>query len=343
MTRRHSVRSAVLVGLVGCAGPTSDLFDVRSGDAVLPVGVYGDLSRSTMIVWESGGPSGPGIAERMVDYIDFRDTLEEEVAMVYYDRRGTGNAVGSYRSEDLSMDVLLDDLHTVVQVLDARYAPEHLLLMGHSFGSLSSALYVQQHPETFEGWVAVAPAWTNQDIEAELHYRRQFAMRVAQERIDAGDPDPVWPRAIAFGEANPVIEPSTDAQEELYTYLGHIEELEIEPTIDTLGLLGTVFGSHYNLIDTQMRANRISGPVWDSVDGLDALEVLESVGVPTLAITGQYDSIGNTEIAQAGLDRLDTDDKGLLEIPGGGHYPFLADPDGFAAEVLDFAADMRGR
>ena len=332
-------RALALLTLIGCSGDTiHDQFDVVSDGAVIPVGVYGDIASGTLVVYESGGPSGPGIAERMVDYIDFRDTLEQDVAIAFYDRRGTGNCTGDYDTEDITMEALIADLRAVTRVLDDRYAPERKVLMGHSFGAMSAPLYLAEHPDTYDAWVAVAPAWTNQDVAMENAYRRLFLQRVATERIAIGDDDPMWPEALAFCEEHPVIEPWSEAHERFYDDflipLGR--EFEPDPTMSTVGLLGTVFGTSYNLIDTQLRGNRISEAVWGDLDGVNLLDELEQVDHPVLVVSGQYDAIGNTELGLAGLERMATPeaDKRLVQLDDGGHYPFDADPEGFRDEVL---------
>lgn len=150
----------ILLGLlIGCGdGQAHDRFDVLTDGAVLPVEVHGNRASGTLILVESGGPSGPGIAERAVGYHPFQDTLEQDAAVAWYDRRGTGNAEGDYGVNDQSVAQLLLDLDAVIAVLRERYAPDRLVLLGHSFGAYSSGVYVLDHPGAVDGWVAAAPA-----------------------------------------------------------------------------------------------------------------------------------------------------------------------------------------
>ncbi|MFT4979755.1 MAG: proline iminopeptidase, partial [Myxococcota bacterium] len=144
----------LLTLLAGCrdASEVNDHFFVRSGDALLPVQVRGNTTRGVLILFESGGPSGPGIAERMVGSMQFAEGLEAEVALAFYDRRGVGNAQGDYAPEDLTMAHALDDLDAVLAVLDDQYAPDHVVLMGHSWGGFVTARYLLDGPRTVDAW-----------------------------------------------------------------------------------------------------------------------------------------------------------------------------------------------
>lgn len=332
------MRPAAGVALLAAAAcsPHHDRLNVRSDGAVLPVAVYGQLGGDTLIVVESGGPSGPGIAERRVGYHPFRETLEQEAAVAWYDRRGTGNATGDYAAEDQSMDQLIADLHAVVTVLRDRYAPRHLVLLGHSFGTYTSALYQLEHPGVIDGWVAAAPSILEGPDDLFVPYRRDFACRVGEDRRRAGASGRVWSDLEAFCAANPTLpaEWDTPEREELWGYLAVIEdELEPWPSLDPAGVLGAVFFSQYNLVDTQLRRNRISPAIEAEPGREDLLPELGALDVPTAVVTGEFDGSTPTELGAALVAALPGTGE-LTEIPDGGHYPMFDDPDGFEAAVL---------
>jgi len=190
-----------------------DHFNVLVDGAVLPVEVHGYLGGGTLVLVESGGPSGPGIAERAVGYHPFQGTLEREVAVAWYDRRGTGNAAGDYGVEDQSIDQLIVDLDAVIDVLIARYAPDHVLLLGHSFGTYTSGLYLLDRPGKVDGWVAAGPSIIEGPDDLFVPYRRDFACRVGDEQRADGRTDALWADLAAFCAANPTLPPSWDTPE----------------------------------------------------------------------------------------------------------------------------------
>jgi pimeloyl-ACP methyl ester carboxylesterase len=318
----------------------SDLVDdhmnVRTDGAVLPVEVHGNMDSGTLLLVESGGPSGPSIAQRTVGYMPFQDTLEPELAVAFYDRRGTGNATGDYSVDDQSMDQLIADLDAVMAVLDERYAPERLVLMGHSFGTYTSALYQIEHPGKTDAWIAAAPAIIEGPDDFYVPYRRDFACRVADEQIADGSDDSLWTDIEDFCVANPTIpaEWDTPEREELWGYLGQIEDrLEPWPSMEIGGLLGAVFFSHYNIIDAQMRGNRISDRIEADPGREDLLPELGAIDVPAAVITGEYDGTTPTELGTAVVDALPPGAV-LTEVAGGGHYMMADDPDAFADAVF---------
>lgn len=324
--------------LTGCAsGQVHDHLAVVTDDAMLPVAVHGNIGDGTLVLVESGGPSGPGIAERAVGYHPFQDTLEPHVAVAWYDRRGTGDATGDYAVEDQSMAQLIADLDAVLAALAHRYEPDRVVLLGHSFGTYTSALYQLEHPGAVDGWVAAAPSFIEGPDELFITYRRDFACRVASDQIASGSSDDLWAEIEAFCAANPTIPPvwDTPEREQLWEYLNEIEDrLEPWPAMDVAGLLGVVFGSHYNLIDTQLRENRISPEIEAEPGREDLLPELPSLDVPTAVLTGEYDGTTPTEMGRAMVDAMGAG-AALTEIPGGGHYMMTDDPAAFGEVVLD--------
>lgn len=318
------------------SGRVDDRLNVLSDGAVLPVAVHGNLGSGTLVLFESGGPSGPGLAERSVGYLPFADGLEAHLAVALYDRRGTGNATGDYGRDDQSAAQLIQDLHAVRTVLEDRYAPDRLVLMGHSFGTWSSALYLLEH-EPVDAWVAVAPAILEGPDDLYVPYRRDFACRVADGQIADGQTGPLWTDIVDFCARHPTIAAAWDTpeREELWGYLGRIEDrLEPWPSMNAAGLLGTLFGSQYNVIDTLFRPNWISDAIVAEPGREDLLAELGALGLPAAVITGEFDGTTPTELGVAVVEALGGPST-LTELPGGGHYPMADDPDGFERAVLD--------
>ena len=326
--------------LAGCSGDLVDeRFHVIHDDAAIPVRVAGNVGRGTLILWESGGPSGPGIAEHLVDYIDTDELLEPHVAVASYDRRGVGNAHGDYTVEDLTLDALLGDLDAVRRVLVERYGFAHVVLLGHSWGAFSSGSYLLEHPGQVDGWIPVAGAFLGGPDENYVPYRHAWVCRVATDKVDEGASEALWAEAVAWCAAHPEPQPpDTEARLEMWGYYNEFgDRLEPWPSIETGPLLGALVASHVNLLDTQLGRNVISSPLHREIENVSLLPRLEAVEVPTLVVTGEYDGGLPTELGLEALEALGTpeSDKRLVEIQGGGHYPFDSAPEVFTDEVLE--------
>lgn len=330
------MRAFAAVLLAGCSGDrVHDHLFVATEDAVLPVAVHGNVASGTLVLFESGGPSGPSIAQRAVGLMPFRDTLEPELAVASYDRRGTGNATGDYVEADLSLEQLLRDLDAVVATLQVVYAPERLVLLSHSFGTYTAGAYQLDHPGVVDGWVAAAPAFIEGPDELYLQYRRDYACRVAGGQLDAGDDEALWVEILAYCDANPTLEPVWESPErvQLWEYLDVIEDrLEPWPAYDPAGLLVAVFGSHYNVIDSQLTENRISRNISAEPGREDLLPEVGQLEIPVAVTTGEYDGTTPTEMGAA-LAAAIGPRATLTEFPGAGHYMMVDDPEGFADVV----------
>lgn len=336
------MRELVLaLSLIGCSSTVDDQFHVRTADDVLlPVLVRGNLEESgTLVLYETGGPYGGGVEERIVDYQSFSTTLEPHLAVAYYDRRGYGNANGRYRPEDLSLGAMLSDVDDVLAVIRERYDPDRVVLMGHSFGGFLTASYLVTRPDAeIDAWVSSAGALLTGGDASYVPYRLAFACRVAANRVATGDTDPLWDEIDAWCKTDPDVDPEDweqPARRTLSGYLDAIYDRVGDPPISAGRLIAAIFGSSYNVTDVLFTANEISEPISGEVrDGDPLLPLLADVTTPSLLVTGELDDVVPTEIAIDAASEMP--DARVVEILEGGHYPTWPDPQPFADAVLDF-------
>ena len=326
--------------VMGCT-PINQQLHVQTEDGVvLPVQVRGSLdANQTLVLYETGGPFGGGLEERVVDYQSFSDTLEPHYAIAYYDRRGYGNKNGNYRPEDITLDLLASDLDDVLRVLDDRYAPERVVLMGHSWGGFITAKYLTDHPDADIGaWIPVAGAvLSGEGDSAYIPYRVAFVCRLATDQLADGDSDALWVDIDAWCATSPEVDPvdwNQPARRQLSAYLNQIYERIGDPSIDAGRLVTAVLGSSYNVTDSLLTPNKLSRPISEQSEAVDLLSALPSVDVPTLFVTGEFDDIVPTEVGADVVAAMPHAE--LLEIEGGGHYVTWPDPVPFADAVRAF-------
>lgn len=331
------IRPLSLALLSACSPLTNDLIHVRHDGAVLPVMVRGNTDAGTLVVYEAGGPFGGGIEERLLDYQGFADTLEPHLAIAAYDRRGYGNAYGTYDPDDIRLGAYVDDLDAVVLTLQERYAPDRTVLLGHSWGGLLTATYLVDHgSERVDAWIDVSGAILTGGDDVYVPYRRDFACRVAAEPPEPSD-DVLWSDLLAWCDANPTVDPESAARDELWTYLDAIYELVGDPPLPLGPLLGAVFGSPYNVTDSHLTPNRISRPLYEDTRELDLLSNVHQIDVPSLIVAGELDDVIPSEVGRAVA--AEVPDASFVEIPDAGHYVTWPDPQPFADEVLGFLGD----
>lgn len=111
---------------------------------------------------------GCGAADRPF-IMNWNSVLAEHCTMVCWDQRGAGLAYNrrTAKSEVLTKELYLNDLHCVVEYLKKRFNKEKIIIVGHSFGSQLGIWYAQIHPEnilTYVGIGQVIDAANNETI-----------------------------------------------------------------------------------------------------------------------------------------------------------------------------------
>ena len=91
----------------------NDMFHVKNGDYLIPVLVRGNTASKKIILFIQGGPGSNTLDFAKVDYPGWKNTLENEYAIAYYDQRGTGNSQGNFTFGQSIYSTYTDDLHEV--------------------------------------------------------------------------------------------------------------------------------------------------------------------------------------------------------------------------------------
>ena len=99
--------------------------------------IFGLPTRPVVVVVHGG----PGADYR---YLLPLQPLSDEYQVVFYDQRGSGLSP-RVAEEQLSLDQSVEDLHAIVGAI-SPHAPVRLI--GHSWGAMLAAAYLDRHPET---------------------------------------------------------------------------------------------------------------------------------------------------------------------------------------------------
>ncbi|MBX2796506.1 MAG: alpha/beta hydrolase [Myxococcales bacterium] len=333
------------VWVVVCLGMlqacSSDVFYVRSGKAVLPVDVRGNVDSGTVAVFVQGGPGLPAIDARVSGYVDWEERLEPTFAIAYYDQRGTGNALGDLTPDDISHRAQIDDLHAVLAAVEARTEPERVLLFSHSYGGfLSSAALVDG--ASVDGWIEVDGA-ASYDEALQVSTRRDFAERVATAKLAAGATDPLWAEIAQWCAAHPTVLPDTPDKDVLWEHLNAIYDATSreEPALGLGGVLRVLFASQYNLWDSHLQGNGVIQELFPEIRGMDLHDALSVVDVPSIHLSGEFDDIVPTEMSEILVGSLGSDQPHeLVRIDDAGHNPFVDRPEVFGDAVLTFVEGL---
>lgn len=133
-------------------------FWLKHAHAEMPVAVRGNTSSRTFIITLHGGP-GSSAHEIHLFNSKLAKPLEEKYAMVYWDQRNSGISRGTFNDEDITIELMIEDLDLLVDVIYERYGADiDLYLQGFSWGGYYGFRYLttDNYQEKIKGWIDVA-------------------------------------------------------------------------------------------------------------------------------------------------------------------------------------------
>lgn len=100
---------------------------------------------------------GPGLSEAYFAYL-LNDKIGGLCTFATYDQRGAGKTLACNKKVNMGLENFLQDLHETVLYLKKQYNKDRIILLGHSWGSVLGAFYVQKHPELIIKYVGIGQA-----------------------------------------------------------------------------------------------------------------------------------------------------------------------------------------
>ena len=254
-------------------------------------------------------PGGPG---RAAEYLEDLGGLAATRLLLLLDNRGTGASELPEERDSLRFTRLADDVEDVRLSLELGTVD----LLGHSAGCPIALLAAARRPHTVRRLVLVTPAgrpfgWTADDV-ADIRAAR------------SGEP---WFAAAAeaqtlMDEANPRLR----------------SELERETRPFWYGRWDERTQAHAAGADRQMSLRAGAGyPPGPDYDVVAARESLRAVGAEVLVVVGERDALTGVTVAERFCELLPRAD--VVRVAGGGHFPWVDQPDAFRAAVEAFLAN----
>lgn len=313
-----------------------DNFYIENRNANMPVWVKGNGSSKTFIITVHGGPIlGSGFD---FSNASFTDKMEEKYTMIYWDQRHSSNSHGHLKKEDMSIDIMLEDMQLLVRVLKEKYGEDiSLFIMGHSWGGTLSTAYLskESNQNDIKGWINISGT---PDAKQELIEASKQVVAFADEEISKGNNVDAWKSikneviAIDTNNIDDAAESIIDkeAQKALSFFKDEIyPEKRRYPTYrsllnaeDPLLLLGNVFQTPQAFMD--------------EVQNIDLVDELCKIEIPTLIQFGKYDIGSSPAIGQLIYDNISSTDKFYDVYEHSEHFAFSQETDLFLLNVISF-------
>ncbi|UTW62766.1 alpha/beta fold hydrolase [bacterium SCSIO 12741] len=171
---------------------------VRYEGADMPVYMRGNVNSNVIVLIVHGGPGGNGLEYRTGQY---SVELEEKYGIAYWDQRGQGMSHGKYKSSDLTVQAMADDMLAVVRALKSKYGSQiSIFALGHSWGGTLTARYMTtgNYQHELKGWIEVDGA---HDIPQLNKDAVAMFISVAKEQIALGNNVENWQSTLEWAEA----------------------------------------------------------------------------------------------------------------------------------------------
>jgi proline iminopeptidase len=194
----------LLLLLAGC---DNDLTDPLTPGALVPRTVDQDSSlpslnvNGTLLHVESfGNPAdpilvvlhgGPGGDYRSL--LKATDFAEAGFFVIFYDQRGTGLSERVDRSQFTAAQIMIDDLHALIdhfQISDEQ----KVFLLGHSWGAMLASGYIDQFPNEIDGAILAEPGGLTWE-QAKDYVSRANEIKFFSEQVN----DALFPEQIFAG------------------------------------------------------------------------------------------------------------------------------------------------
>lgn len=311
-------------GLAAKGRSVASLEEIRLGGEDQWILVRGRDRTKPIVLILHGDPGRP----EMYMAHAFQRPLERDFVVVQWDRRGTGKSYFDDPDRPIRTSQEIKDTVELIELLQRRFGPRRVILVGHSYGSLIGAAVAQAHPELVRAYVGVGQvACTEADEDAiqDSWLKRRAALkgdRLTQARATAGGN---WNRRDA-----------------IMAYGGEVKGMPGPVPFAWMGLTAP----EYTLADV---INIQEGWVYDHshvINDGPALPLARSVpalSVPAYFFQGTDDYLAPGLCVDRYEEALQAPVKRMVWFHDSAHFPFLDDPEGFRRELVKVAEETKDR
>lgn len=342
---------SAMLTLISCSehievSPNADNhFHLKIDDAYLPLLVRGNTESETILLYIQGGPGLSTIDAATIDFFEWQNTLEKDVAIAYYDQRGVGNKQGVFDIEQITMEQYIKDLDIIVDLLRQNYPSAKIILFGHSFGGHLAYRYLikNQNTDKINGLISIAGPVTHdgENVSKERwQFRHAYLSRVADRFIEMGINEEVFKEAKEW--ASSLDEISTDEERSKWNeYVSNGFE-GLDGKVKFSDYLNGIFTSSLNVFATLNYSldEIVADKLQEDENKTNILPYLPSIEVPSLLLAGEFDDITPVEELIYTQEQIGNETNEVVIFENAGHDLFFDKPKKFHQVVVDFCKDL---
>lgn len=343
-TNLFIILSLVFINSGAFCQQVKDFYYVEPETKNLPVFIRGNLGQNKILLYVQGGDADNGVDFGRSDYPRWKNTLEEEVAIAYFDQRGLNRDVKKIDTAKINATQVLNDIITIAKFLKKKYDVD-IYLFGHSNGGrkvLECLAYFPEKTSFINAGIAFnTPITTDFSPKRYNHYRPLYLKNLAQEFIAKGKNSGYWKEAYEW-----MVQTGSLSTREASKQWNAYVDSAYPSSKRKIGLgmvFKTIFARPYNPIkylnnkDNQFIGDRLwyaQKDLWDTKQQTTMSELLPNIQQPVLLMTGRYDAIATPE-EQEDAHKLIKNSE-LVIISDCTHESFLDQPKLFKEALLNY-------
>ena len=292
------------------------------------ISIRGSDINNPVIVYIHGGPGSPDSPIMPL----FTDPLIDDYTVICWDQRGCGrtyyhNADTDPLNKTVSFEQALQDTDELVDYVRERFGQDKVIIMGHSFGSIVGAMYVQEHSDKVLAFVGIGQCVCISDSD-ELAYQDAISKVTANSEEETA----LINAYNAYHDSNSL--------EDYFVLRQLTTKYHPNPgAADTI--LIALFSPYTGVNDVRWvleestldRYYELEGSLMDMLTAFDIYDYPLTYDVPMYFISGEYDYTCNWTLAEAYCNDITAPDKAFVCIPGTGHGPQYDAPEEFGSVV----------
>lgn len=301
---------------------------IRHKKADMPAYIHGNASEKVFLIVLHGGPGGNGLQYRINT---IQGEIEKNNAVVYFDQRGSGTSQGSYSKNDVSIDVMAEDILALAKVIRSKYGEDSkLFLMGHSWGGTLGPAALLKDQSEFSGWIDVdgAHSWKS------YNKVKNALLAKANEQIASGNSIDYWKGLIST-----VNNTASSFNEDDFFVLNK-QSHALEKTLSKDKVIheskSDYDGVYLSLLDFWNTLNVLSVLRKKGLFEFDYTDRLKEITIPSLVLWGKHDVIVPFTYAQEAYDKLGSSEKEIFVFEKSAHSPMSTEPELFSQKVISF-------
>jgi len=316
-TKKASLFITLLIALSSCSFLQEDeeVLYLKTGNSYLPIYTRGNPDAENYIIWTHGGPGSSGLYYGDIDEIK---PLHRDYRIVYWDQMSSGGSTGDPEKGDYNLEEFSSHLDGVIKVVQNRYHPDNIFLLGHSWGGFLSSYYLiaggdsalsQSRQEQLNGLILLNPILDiEQSLKRGIRYIRD---EYAPSRIEANDDPEKWNKVIRWYGSH--LKNGILYGKDVATHYQYIEDAggmlvnrkRNDELTKKLGLK-MLFFSPFQFYDYYGNQNRIRSymDIADKSLAREGEPNLSMITLPTLMMAGENDKIAFSDLSRTWFDLL---------------------------------------